>query len=138
VDPAGLVLGITALLAAFDGAVDGYLHIEEFFDDNTGCLDLGLSYHVQKHRLRVWGDYFKVQDEKGCLLLNESESTKGLISKILARISAKHEEAQKYLTRYAMESKDSPPPKNEVERFQLESTFISSSVPNCGPCPYGH
>ena len=126
-DAASLALGIAALLAAFDGAVNGYLRIEEFFDDNTGCLDLGLAYHVQKHRLGAWGDYFKVHDETGCLLLKESENTKTLISKILARISANHEAAQKFLTRYAMESKDSPPsPKNEAERFQLESTFISS------------
>jgi hypothetical protein len=125
VDPVGLVLGIAGLLAAFKGAVDGYVLIDAIIEKDNGSRYLALRYYVEKHKLKVWGDYFSVEDAAKCTLNNESENTRKLIATILAEISATHETASKYLYRFDLsEPEDLPRPSAGI--LHIGSTLIES------------
>lgn len=89
VDPVGLTIGIGGLLAAFDGAVKGYLLIEEIFSKDNGVRDLALDYNIECEKLKSWGDRFNVKagKEEDCLLYHERDSIKELMSNIFGRIS---------------------------------------------------
>lgn len=126
----GTGLSLAGLLASFDGAVKGYFLIEGFFDKDKGSRDLALRYHIEHHKLRSWGDHFRVYDPERCLLINEPEHTKQLISEILARIAVLHEQARPYISRYDLLLKDPGatnliPSGDETERFQPDSAFVA-------------
>jgi hypothetical protein len=95
----GLAIGAISLLAAFKGAVDGYLLIESFFDKDNGLRDLALDYRIECQKLEVWGDRFKVKAdrEEDCLLYKESEAVKKLMAEIFGRIQHLNTQAKSFV-----------------------------------------
>jgi hypothetical protein len=56
---AGLALGVGSIAIAFKGAVDTALFVESFSEEeNTDCSYLAVKYHIQKTRLKLWGDKY--------------------------------------------------------------------------------
>ena len=72
VDPVGAVLGVAGLIAAFKGAVDGYVLIESFFKKDSSLQDLACRFHVEQHRLSKWGERFQLKNGEECLLQYEN------------------------------------------------------------------
>lgn len=99
VDAVGAGLGIAGLLAAFDGAVRGYLLIESMFDKDNGLQDLALSYNIECQKLKAWGDRFNVnaEREEDCLLYHEPPSIKLLMANIFGRIQKLQDQAEGFL-----------------------------------------
>ncbi|KAF4419184.1 protein kinase [Fusarium austroafricanum] len=99
-DALGTVLGVAGLIAAFKGAVDGYMLLEAFFDDDTGCGYLSLRYHIEKHKLGIWGDFFKTSDPATCTLTKQPDVVKHLILRILGEIKKTHEDAEPFIKKH--------------------------------------
>jgi hypothetical protein len=95
----GLAIGAISLLAAFKGAVDGYLLVESFFDKDNGLRDLALDYRIECQKLEVWGDRFKVKAdrEEDCLLYKESDAVKKLMAEIFGRIQYLNTQAKSFV-----------------------------------------
>ncbi|KAF2229173.1 hypothetical protein EV356DRAFT_496401 [Viridothelium virens] len=83
-------LSVIALVAAFKGAVDSYLLIESFFDNDNGSSYLALRYHIEQYKLILWGDFFKTSDPMNCTLANQPRDTIELIALILEEIQKTH------------------------------------------------
>lgn len=88
------------MLAAFKGAVDGYILINNLIESDSGLRYVCLQYNIEKHKLDIWGDYFKVDDVANCTLRGQSPKAKQLIANILAQIEAEHESAKPFVKRY--------------------------------------
>jgi hypothetical protein len=109
----GLILGGVSLLAAFKGAVDGYLLIDSLAEVDSGQRFLCLQYIVERHKLVLWGDHFKINEESQSTLRDQSPGSRKIIALILAEIEANHARAEEFITRY---------------EGQLESLLASSTI----------
>jgi hypothetical protein len=65
-------LGVVGLLLAFKGAVDGYLFIDSLMEVDGSQRYLCIRYIVERHKLTIWGDYFRVNDKESCSLCQHS------------------------------------------------------------------
>lgn len=99
-DPLGTALGVVGLIAAFKGPVDGYLLIEAFFDADTRSGYLYLRYHIKRHKLGIWGDFFKTLDLATCTLVKQPDVVKRLILRILGEIKKTHEDAEPFIKKH--------------------------------------
>ncbi|KKY14998.1 hypothetical protein UCDDS831_g07875 [Diplodia seriata] len=94
---AGEAIGVLGLVMAFKGAADAALWIESFFNDaKEGCGYLALSYHIEKTRLQVWGELYKVNDDtisSQSPLRHRPDPIKELIVHILGQIRKLDEKA---------------------------------------------
>jgi hypothetical protein len=95
----GVGIGIASLIAAFKGAVDGYLLIESIFEEDTGLRDLVLDYNIERQKLTSWGDRFNVNAarEEDCLFHRERGPIKVLMAEIFGRIEYFHKQADSFL-----------------------------------------
>lgn len=95
----GAAIGVAGLIAAFKGAVDGYLLIESMFDEDNGLRDLVLDYNIERQKLASWGDRFMVNAarEEDCLFHHERGHIKALMAKIFGRIQYFHTQADFFL-----------------------------------------
>ncbi|KLU84609.1 hypothetical protein MAPG_03649 [Magnaporthiopsis poae ATCC 64411] len=100
VEPVGAALAVAGLIAAFKGAVDGYLLIESFFDDDDGGGYLTLRYHIEKHKLLIWGDFFRTSDPATCVLASQPEVVKRLVLRILGEIKKTHDQAEPFIKKH--------------------------------------
>ncbi|EJT75344.1 hypothetical protein GGTG_05281 [Gaeumannomyces tritici R3-111a-1] len=100
VEPVGAALAVVGLIAAFNGAIDGYLLIESFFDDDDGGGYLTLRYHIEKHKLLIWGDFFRTSDPASCALASQPEVVKRLVLRILGEIKRTHEQAEPFIKKH--------------------------------------
>ncbi|KAI8963577.1 hypothetical protein F5Y11DRAFT_319143 [Daldinia sp. FL1419] len=92
---AELTLGVVGIAMAFKGAVDTYLFIESFFDENNrGCSYAALRYHIEKTRLRLWGDQCQV-GTPNCILHDKPVYIQDVVVKILGQIKTMNEDVQK-------------------------------------------
>jgi len=98
-DDAVAVLG---LMAAFKGAIDGYLLIESFFDKDNKSWDLAVEYHIQKLLLENWRDFQNINapDWKNCRLSNANTKDQKIVLHILARITTLNKEAERFIKKH--------------------------------------
>ncbi|RYN73278.1 hypothetical protein AA0117_g7896 [Alternaria alternata] len=123
------IISVAGLLAAFKGAVDGYLLIESIFDKDNGLRDLILDYDIERQKLKSWGDRFRVDAarQEDCLLHQEPEPIKRLMAEIFGRIEHFHKEAEKYLNAHQVSDHRvdyhtmANPPDNFNEHLRLHS-----------------
>lgn len=108
VEPVGTALAVAGLLAAFKGAVDGYLMIESYFDKDDDNNYLTLRYHVEKHKLDIWGDYFKMSTPATCTLSKQPDVVQKLILRILGEVKKAHEEAEAVVQKHDLTLPDVP------------------------------
>lgn len=99
-EPVGAALALAGLIAAFKGAVDGYLLIESFFDDDDGGGYLTLRYHIEKHKPLIWGDFFRTSDPATCALASQPEVVKRLVLRILGEIKKTHDQAEPFIKKH--------------------------------------
>lgn len=99
IDPIGTAFAIAGLLAAFQGAVDGYLLIESFFDQDNGLKDLATRFDVEYEEWKEWATRFSIHDPdpEQCLLYYETDENRKLIDEILKRIEIRLKDAQALL-----------------------------------------
>lgn len=102
-EPVGAALAVAGLLAAFKGAVDGYLLIESFFDEDNGNGYLTLRYHIEKHKLVIWGDFYKTSDLASCTLAKQPDIVKELVVRILGEIEKTHEQAEPFVKKHHLQ-----------------------------------
>ncbi|KAH7329487.1 amidase signature domain-containing protein [Stachybotrys elegans] len=109
---AGLALGVLGIAIAFKGAVDSALFIESFYDDeNTDCSYLALNYHIQKTRLRIWGDECvmkKAPDGQPLKLRGRPQYVVEQIVRILKEIEKLNVKATDLADRYNINPPDLP------------------------------
>lgn len=99
----GLVIGLAGLVAAFRGAIDGYLLVDAFLDNKTDSSYLIVHYHIQRTRLAIWGDYFQLNDASVPTdgeLSDQSEHNKQLIIKILGEVQRIHGHVERLLKKH--------------------------------------
>ncbi|KAF3059576.1 hypothetical protein GL218_04342 [Daldinia childiae] len=83
----GVAMGVVSIAMAFKGAVDTYLFIGSFFDENNrGCSYAALRYHIEKTRLRLWGDQCQVENPSNCTLRDRPVYIQEVVVKILAQV----------------------------------------------------
>jgi hypothetical protein len=100
--PEDTILAVAGLLAAFKGAVDGFLLIESMFEKDNGSRDLAHSYQIQNRILERWGQSQNIEssDPTACRVVNASAGDRKLVMTTLARIKALHEEAENYVNKH--------------------------------------
>ena len=103
VDPAGVAIGVGALLLAFKGAVDSFVLIDAIVEADNGERYLGLKYFIERRKLEVWSDHFMLEKVDTSPLRHETDDTRKLIAGILAEIQAVNGSAKRYLKRYDMQ-----------------------------------
>jgi hypothetical protein len=87
--PEDTILAVAGLLAAFKGAVDGFLLIESMFEKDNGSRDLAHSYQIQKRILERWEQSQNIEssDPTACRVVNASAGDRKLVMTTLARIN---------------------------------------------------
>lgn len=108
-EPIGGAFAVAGLLAAFKGAVDGYLMIESFFDRDDKNKYLTLRYHIEQHKLAIWGDYFKMTSPNSCTLTKQPDIVKNYVVQILAQVKNTHEEADVIVKKHGLSLPDVGP-----------------------------
>ncbi|KAM0437816.1 hypothetical protein ACHAPT_002181 [Fusarium lateritium] len=105
-DPAGVALGAIAIVLAFKGAIDTVLLIEAFIDSSeSDSRHWALRYHIQKTRLEVWGDEWRVDDQELCTLASKTDRVKIIIERILDEISALNRRIDGLVNKHNIERK---------------------------------
>ncbi|OBR05452.1 Serine threonine protein kinase [Colletotrichum higginsianum IMI 349063] len=100
-EAAGLVIGVLGIVIAFKGALDTALLLEDFIEDNQSePRHWALRYHIQKCRLKAWGDHWNAADEKHCALGTKSENFMKAIELILNEIKRLNEKADKLVQKH--------------------------------------
>ncbi|KAI0183392.1 hypothetical protein EV127DRAFT_447295 [Xylaria flabelliformis] len=109
---AGMALAVAGVVVAFKGAVDSALFIESFSDDeNTDCSYLALNYHIQKTRLKLWGDEYVVKagtSAQSHKLRNIPEYVQESIVRILGEIEKLNQKATDLVDKYNAKVPDLP------------------------------
>ncbi|KAK5447976.1 hypothetical protein LTS15_009475 [Exophiala xenobiotica] len=121
---AGLAIGVAGIAIAFKGVVDTVNLFDQIFEDN-GSRALALKYQIERQRLHLWGDDFKVRDEKSPLR-HEPAMTRRLIAGILAEIRANHGLAARYVKHHETEIPDEDAV-TESDALQIESQLIKNT-----------
>lgn len=100
--PEDTILAVAGLLAAFKGAIDGFLLIESMFEKDNGSRDLAHSYQIQKRILERWGEFQNIESPNptDCRVFNAPVADQELVMMTLARIKALHEEAENYVNKH--------------------------------------
>lgn len=102
VEPVGTALAVAGLLAAFKGALDGYLMIESYLESDDGNSYLTLRYHIEKHKLNIWGDFFKTSTPASCTLAVQPDVVKKLVLCILGEVKKTHQEAEMFVKKHEL------------------------------------
>ncbi|KAK3691992.1 hypothetical protein B0T22DRAFT_446144 [Podospora appendiculata] len=100
---AGVSLAVAGLLLTINGAVDGFNLLADICEKDNGLRFAFTQYHVEKAKLVVWAERFKVEDEINCLLLQQSQVTRDAVWRIIAEMNATHELAIKFITKYKVD-----------------------------------
>jgi hypothetical protein len=125
VDPAGVAIGLGGILLAFKGIVDTVNLFDLILAADNGSKFLALKYSVERHRLRVWGDEFKADDELSSPLLRESKATRILIAGILAEIRATHSLAEKFVRRYEVKAPTDSQSYSDTAALSLDGRLVT-------------
>ena len=99
---AGLALGAVSLLAGFAGAVDGYRLLSDVFAKDNGLRSLVADWHVEKARFKRWGEHFRTDDGRDCLLHSEPELVRGAIGRVMAEIITLQQQTIPKLKKYGI------------------------------------
>lgn len=100
---AGAALAVAGLLLSIKGAVDGYNLLTDICEKDNGLRFAATQYYVEKVKLTVWAERFKVDDEANCLLLKQSRVTRDAVWRIIAEINATHELSVAFIAKYHAE-----------------------------------
>ncbi|OIW33195.1 hypothetical protein CONLIGDRAFT_711126 [Coniochaeta ligniaria NRRL 30616] len=100
---AGAALAVAGLLLSIRGAVDGYILLTDICEKDNGLRFAATQYYVEKVKLRVWAERFKVDDEANCLLPAQPRITRDAVWRIIAEINATHELAVDFIAKYRAE-----------------------------------
>ncbi|GAP87499.1 putative HET-s domain [Rosellinia necatrix] len=107
---AGLVLGAVSALAALRGALDTALLIDSYFDEEkSDCGYLALRYHVQKTRMDLWRQVYKIDDPSTCPLRHKPEVVQKLVVQILGQITQLFDDSKKLVKRHQISTQELPP-----------------------------
>ncbi|KAI0544975.1 hypothetical protein F4679DRAFT_562993 [Xylaria curta] len=100
-DVTGLVFGAVGILTSLKGTLDTALLIECYFDnEKLNCNYLALCYHIQKTRLDLWRQAYKIDDVSACPLRIQSVEVQNLILQILGQITQLLDESTKLAERH--------------------------------------
>lgn len=112
----GIVLSIAGLLAAFKGAIDGYLLIEQILRKDSGVQDYALHFERIRNQLEQFGIDYNIDDSRPevCLINYESKENQESIEIILKRTEVHLENARITLENHTRED---PGKKNVFKRF---------------------
>ena len=123
IDPVGTALAIVGLLAAFKGALDGYLLIESLFDQDSGLKDLATRFHVEAKEWEEWATQFNINDDnpEACLLYYETDENKKLIDEILIRMETRLKDAQRLLDYHTRKD-------NQQKVFKFRNPFTKRDL----------
>lgn len=127
---AGAALAVAGLLLSIKGAVDGYIFLADICEKDNGLRFAATQYYVEKVKLSVWAERFKVDDEANCLLLKQPRITRDAVWRIIAEINATHELAVDFIAKYHAEPAALPPPAAQsavagLETFHRQSKWVS-------------
>ena len=59
-EAAGLAIGIAGLLADFKGVVDSFVLIDAIVEVDNAERYPSLKYYIERRKLDVWSDHFKL------------------------------------------------------------------------------
>lgn len=124
---AGAALAVAGLLLSIKGAVDGYTFLADICEKDNGLRFAATQYYVEKVKLGVWAERFKVDDEANCLLLKQPRITRDAVWRIIAEINATHELVVDFIAKYHAEPAALPPPAAAAgpETFHGKSKWVS-------------
>ncbi|KAI9759777.1 MAG: hypothetical protein M4579_002076 [Chaenotheca gracillima] len=105
-EAAGLALGAVSLLAAFRGAVDGYVLISDIKNSFEGAGFLVVKQRVEQERLKIWGDFYLNDHDECGRLQNESPNTQSLILYLLMEIELITTDINKLTVKYGLRLTD--------------------------------
>ncbi|KAL0934921.1 protein kinase [Colletotrichum truncatum] len=104
----GLAVGIFGVVIAFKGAIETALILEDFFsDDQHESRHLALRYHIQKCRLKAWGDHWNAYDEQHCTLGTRTNDFHKAVQLILIEIKRLNGRAETVILKHDLDKEKS-------------------------------
>ncbi|OHW98393.1 protein kinase [Colletotrichum incanum] len=124
-EAAGLAIGVIGIVIAFKGAIDTALILEDFFEDNQSeSRHWALRYHVQKCRLKAWGDHWNADDEKHCTLNTKPNIFKSAIELILDEIKMLNRRAEMLISKHDLDKERATLKRRFRWEIKTKSEFI--------------